>query len=109
LPQDVHGIAFREDNSVQVRDAVLEDDLDWLPLPAWDLMNPLNYPDEAAGIFVPAFPAAPVMLSRGCSFKCAYCGCRYISGTRIRYRPVESILEEIDLLERDYGSGHLPS
>ncbi len=103
VPDEIRGIAFRKDKGVEVRESVFEDDLDRLGLPAWDLMSPRTYPDEAAGIFVPSFPAAPMMLSRGCPFNCAYCGCRFISGKRLRYRPLESILEEINLLERDYG------
>lgn len=101
-PQDVHGIAWREEGRAVIREPRFVEDLDQLPLPAWDLMPPDTYPDEAAGIFVPSFPAAPMMLSRGCPFQCAYCGCRYISGTKIRYRSPQNVLQEIDLLEREY-------
>lgn len=103
VPAEVRGIAYREGSKVLIREARLADDLDVLPLPAWDLMRPDQYPDEAAGIFVPAFPAAPMVLSRGCPFSCAYCGCRYIAGGKLRYRSLENILAEIDLLVRDYG------
>jgi radical SAM superfamily enzyme YgiQ (UPF0313 family) len=103
LPESVQGVAFREDQGVTVRSARLEQDLDRLPPPAWDLMSPDTYPDEAAGIFAPAFPTAPMMISRGCPYGCKYCGSRYISGTRIRYRSTENILQEIDLLESRYG------
>jgi radical SAM superfamily enzyme YgiQ (UPF0313 family) len=103
MPDQVQGIAWRGAQGVEVREAVFHQDLAGLPLPAWDLMPPPTYPDEAAGVFVPAFPAAPMMLSRGCPYGCAYCGGRYITGSRSRYRPVASVLEEIDLLEREYG------
>ncbi len=103
LPDSIHGIAYRGSSGVEIRDPVFEDDLDKLPMPAWDLLPPEEYPDEAAGIFVPLFPAGPMMLSRGCPFRCSYCGSRYIMGERIRYRTVKGVLEEINLLERDYG------
>lgn len=99
----VPGLGWRDGGAVRVNPVRLSDDLDALPPPAWDLMPPNLYPDEAAGIFVPAFPAAPMLLSRGCPQGCAYCGCRRISGSRIRYRGAASIIEEIDRLERDYG------
>lgn len=102
-PQQIPGIAFRSHGMVHIREPELEPELDRLPFPAWDLMPPDQYPDEAAGVFVPEFPAAPLMLSRGCPFRCNYCGCRYISGGKIRYRSVSNIMDEIDLLEESYG------
>lgn len=102
-PDTINGIAFRGDSGVLVRESLFEDDLDKLPMPAWDLMRPDHYPDEAAGIFVPAFPAAPIMFTRGCPFRCTYCGGRRVMGGRLRHRSVESVLSEIDFLEREYG------
>ncbi|HUT53439.1 MAG TPA: radical SAM protein [bacterium] len=103
VPEEIRGIAFRDAGQVVVREVALMENLDDLPLPAWDLMRPDRYPDEAAGIFVPAFPAAPMSLSRGCPFRCSYCGCRYIAGGKIRYRTTSSILREIEMLETEYG------
>jgi anaerobic magnesium-protoporphyrin IX monomethyl ester cyclase len=102
-PAEVRGIAFRTEAGVEVREAVFGLDVDRLPLPAWDLMPPSLYPDEVMGVFVPAFPAAAMVYSRGCPFPCAYCGCRYVVGRQVRYRSVENMLAEIDLLERDHG------
>jgi radical SAM superfamily enzyme YgiQ (UPF0313 family) len=104
VPEEIHGIAFRNDSGVTARESRLEEDLDKLPPPAWDLMPPDSYADETFGLFVPAFPTAPLLLSRGCPFQCAYCGARYISGNRMRYRSVENVLEDIDFLQREYGT-----
>jgi anaerobic magnesium-protoporphyrin IX monomethyl ester cyclase len=103
LPEGVTGVAYRDGGQIAVREGRLEEDLDRLPLPAWDLMPPDQYPDEAAGIFVREFPSAPMALSRGCPFRCAYCGCRLIAGGKMRYRSTASVLAEIDLLESRYG------
>ncbi len=102
-PEDVRGIACRGDSGTILRPPVFESDLGRLLMPAWDLMPPHRYPDEAPGMYVPAFPSAPMMLSRGCPFHCAYCGACYVMGERIRYRPVENIIEEIDYLESEFG------
>jgi len=102
-PADIAGIAYRDETGISSRQACLEADLDKMPLPAWDLMPPDQYPDEAAGVFVPEFPAAPLMLSRGCPFRCSYCGGRYISGGKLRYRSVENIISEIDFLQTYYN------
>jgi len=101
-PESVPGIAYRTASGVAVRDPVFEPDLDKLPMPAWDLLPPTDYPDEATGIFAPGFPAPPMMLSRGCPFNCSYCGAKYVMGERIRYRSAANVLEEISFLEREY-------
>lgn len=102
-PESIPGIAYQEGGRAKVREPVFENDLEQLPLPAWDLLPPTDYPDETTGIFAPGFPIAPMMLSRGCPFGCSYCGAQYVMGRSIRYRPVANILEEIALLEREYG------
>jgi len=102
-PEHIRGIAFRDSSGIVVREPVFENNLDRLPMPAWDLLPPDEYPDEATGIFVPGFPAPPMMLSRGCPFNCAYCGAKYVMGERIRYRSPENILFEIAWLEKNYG------
>ena len=103
LSGEIRGLAYREGNEIKCRDAEFEKDLDRLPFPAWDLMPPNRYPDEAAGIFVRDFPAAPMALSRGCPFRCAHCGSLYVSGGRLRYRSLENVLAEIDNLQNQYG------
>jgi radical SAM superfamily enzyme YgiQ (UPF0313 family) len=102
-PEEVKGIAWRDGDKVSRRELCLESDLDSLPLPAWDLMPPSSYPDEALGLFAPAFPAAPMIMSRGCPYRCTYCGSYRIAGKRYRYRSVENSLAEMEMLEREYG------
>jgi anaerobic magnesium-protoporphyrin IX monomethyl ester cyclase len=104
-PEEVPGIAYRTgaDGEVMVREPVWEQDLDTLPFPAWDLMPPDSYPDEVIGLFSPAFPAAPISGSRGCPYRCNYCGAAKIAGNRFRYRSVDNLLAEIDLLAGRYG------
>jgi len=103
MPDEVRGIAWRGSDGLVVREPEWIEDLDRLPLPAWDLMPPDQYADEALGLFAPAFPAAPVMMSRGCPHRCNYCGSQAVAGRRYRYRSVASLLAEIDFLERNYG------
>lgn len=103
VPDGIPGLAYRGRDGISVTPPEFEPDLDAIPLPAWDMMPPEKYPNEAAGMFVSEFPAAPMMLSRGCPFACTYCGGSRVMGKRIRHRSVENILREIDLLERDHG------
>lgn len=102
-PESISGIAFRSSSKTVIRAPVFEENLDKLPMPAWDLTPPNEYPDEATGIFTPGFPAPPMMLSRGCPFGCSYCGSAYVMGKRIRYRSPENVLEEISFLEKNFS------
>lgn len=75
-PTGIKGVAFRAaDGDVLVtEDAPLDDDLDGLPLPAWEIF-PL------AGYWRAGFAHAPcsgerflpILTSRGCPFRCTFC------------------------------------
>jgi len=63
----IDNIAFRPaGGGVRVNTIRCIEDLDAVPLPAWDLMDPRTYPVMPHGTFVKAFPIAPVITSRGC-------------------------------------------
>lgn len=55
-------------------------ELDTYPYPAFDLQNRINY--------------VPLLTSRGCPFKCAYCASHFLSPTRL-WRNPDSVIEEI--------------
>ena len=55
-------------------------DLDTYPYPAFDLQNRINY--------------VPLLTSRGCPFKCAYCASHFLSPNRL-WRSPDSVIEEI--------------
>lgn len=109
---EVKGIAYREgENIVETPPRPLIEDLDTLPLPAFDLLNVKNY--SPFGMFLRK--AIPVQASRGCIFGCEYCSWSYTEGEysiengkvkftpRIRYKSPERMLEEIDYLYKKWG------
>jgi len=61
------------------------DDLDTLPLPAYHLLD------------FSLYDAAPsVVTSRGCPYRCTFCTEPYNFSGKVRFRSVESVLEEIE-------------
>ena len=66
-------------------------DLDALPLPAYDLLPMENYSRYA------------VVTSRGCPYRCSFCASTCIAGTKVRLRSVASVIQEIETLRRNYG------
>ncbi len=77
------------------------DDLDVLPLPAWDMLAPLSEYRPTPASFR-RLPYAHVMTSRGCPSHCTFCD-RGVFGSSYRERSAANVLDEIDLLMREHG------
>lgn len=76
----------------------------WLSvIPRWDLMDPRTYPPSPHSAFFREMPVAPIIASRGCPFPCTFCAGGILHGRRVRYRPIEVVIEEIGLLRQRYG------
>ncbi len=77
-------------------------DLDSLPLPAWDLVDFRAYarrPNQNGWLRGNLYAA--IFTSRGCPYKCSYC--HDIFGKKFRWRSAENVLQEIEMLHREYG------
>lgn len=97
----VKGIAFRQEDKVYVNERrELIKDIDTIPMPAYHLF-PIEYyrlfrmPHVSNSDFV-----MTALSSRGCTFECNFC---YRMDKGFRARSNESIIDEINLLNRDYG------
>jgi anaerobic magnesium-protoporphyrin IX monomethyl ester cyclase len=102
----VPGIAFIDssNNFVQTRKRELEQNIDDIPYPAWDL-----FPIEHYTLFnVPnssGIDRHMVMLSgRGCKFKCNFC---YRMDKGLRIRSSNSIINEIRILKKRFGISYI--
>jgi len=100
-PGTVKGIAYREGDRVTVNEKrELIKDIDTIPLPAYG-MFPMQYyrllrmPHSTSSDFV-----IPLLSGRGCTFSCNFC---YRMDKGFRPRSDEAIIDEINLLKRDYG------
>jgi len=96
---DVEGLIWRDENGEAVYNApALAEDLDSLGFPAWDLMPPETYPEAQHGAFFEKFPIAPIIVTRGCPYSCAFCSTPVISGKKLRKHSVKYIQDHIRLL-----------
>ena len=106
--ENVEGIIYRaEDNSIRRTDRPQDiENLDDLPMPAWDLLP--NFPDA----YLPAiydYPRAPVATysaSRGCPFLCEFCDTSTF-GAKIRYNSPQRVYDTMKHLSKTYGIKHL--
>lgn len=100
-PEFIKGIVFRKDNQIQVnaKREVLQD-LDELPLPAWDLVDMENYHSvwqQSGQEFT-----LNIATTRGCPYKCNWCA-KPIYGNRYNAHSPEYIVNEIAYLQKLFG------
>lgn len=100
---DVPGLAWREDGKVRYNEIKPIADIDALPIPAWDLIHPEEYPPAQHGAFFDQFPIAPIVTTRGCPFACGFCTAPILSGRHMRKRSPKSVMAEIELLYNKFG------
>ncbi len=97
--EEVKGISFlKEGEVVRTPSRPLIQDLDSLPLPARDLLPLHRYTTRLNGRLL-----AAALTSRGCPFNCDFCSCSQYFGRTWRTRSVESVMEELELLQTKYG------
>jgi len=102
--EPVRGLAYLIDNVFQQNQPrPLIEDLDSLPFPAWDLMPPGKYRIAPILSSAKRFPIAPVVTSRGCPFDCTFCAGKSIWGRTHRFRAAEAVVDEIEMLMKEYG------
>lgn len=101
--EGINGIVYKKDNVTTINAArkVLQD-LDDLPLPAWDLVDIEKYKaiwKESNQEFT-----LNIATTRGCPYKCNWCA-KPIYGNRYNAHSPKYIVEEIAFLKEKYGVG----
>lgn len=100
---DIPGLSWLEGGKVVSNPKIFTEDLDSLGMPAWDLINPQDYPESQHGAFFKKFPIAPIMITRGCPYPCTFCAGGAIAGKKIRRRSIDSVLDELVYLKKNFG------
>ncbi len=101
----VKGIAFSEKGKcIKTHSQPLIKIIDEIPLPAWDLF-PINH---YSLLRMPHINnnerCMPVLSGRGCTFNCNFC---FRMDEGFRPRSTESIIEEIQILKKDYDISYI--
>lgn len=76
-------------------------DLADLPLPAWNYLNLEKYFKKSGdnGLSIEA--------TRGCPFRCSFCSTYLSWGSKVRYKPVENVINEIVEAKKRYNVASL--
>ena len=80
-------------------------------VPAFDLLDVADHSAHGTiGAFYCFKPEgtrfATVLSNRGCRAQCTFCSVRNFNGPGVRLREVESVVDELELLQNEYGIGH---
>lgn len=100
--ESVPGLIWRDSSGVHANARDYAQDLDALPFPAWDLIDPRRY-KSGYSFMTTRLPAAPMVMTRGCPYLCTFCGSHLITGRKVRRRSVDGVIEEMKWLVRDFG------
>jgi len=101
--ENIKGIVYKKSSGI-IRNASRQpiEKLDEVSLPDYSLL-PL-------GLYLPhptqcrKTPAFPVIASRGCPYSCIFCSASIVHGKKLRYRTMDNLMKEIDVLVNDYGA-----
>ncbi len=101
--ENIKGIIFKKGSKIiKTAPRPFIKDLDSLPFPARHLMPPLDlyHPTPAS---YKKLPVGSMITSRGCPFRCIFCD-RSIFGNALRFRSPKNIVDEMEVLIKDYGA-----
>ena len=97
-PSHIPGLAYKQEGRIIKTEARrLIKDLDSLPFPAWDVIDPLRYVGQH---YQRSEFQSCLVISRGCPYKCSFCSNPVwrVSKPAVRLRSPQSIAEEAEYL-----------
>ncbi|MCK9604034.1 MAG: B12-binding domain-containing radical SAM protein [Candidatus Omnitrophica bacterium] len=95
----IKGLSYRDDSKIEHNpNRGFNDDLNELPFPAWELVDIRNYPLPLSGE-----PFLLVTTSKGCPHSCVFCPAKPYYGSRIRFRDVKLVVDEICYIKEKLG------
>ena len=102
----VAGLGYREaDGGLKLNQTAYAESLDTVRIPDYDAMEIREYARQGLLYETPASVSlsAPVMLTRGCPYRCAYCSAAIINGPVIRKHSIAYAVDWVTGLYRDKG------
>ncbi len=98
---EISGLSYKKNGAfVHNPESPLIQDLDSLPFPAYHLL-PMKLYRPTLGSYK-RLPAVSIITTRGCPGKCTFCLGSYLGG-KVRMHSIKYIVDEIQMLQKDFG------
>jgi anaerobic magnesium-protoporphyrin IX monomethyl ester cyclase len=101
----IPGLIYRDTTGkTQVNKPVFEENISRFDPFSYDIMGITDYfKGLPQGVFRRHRELASIITSRGCPYPCTFCAASINNGKIMRYRNVDNVIEEIELLSSKYG------
>ncbi|UCF00111.1 MAG: radical SAM protein [Planctomycetota bacterium] len=99
----VYSLSNLKGSDSSIEKAEVVKNLDDIPFPDWESLNPNSYPNTPHGFFNKDYPVGIIMTTRGCPYNCTFCGSPKFYDCRMRYRSPENVIQEIEYLMDNFG------
>ncbi|MBU4375276.1 B12-binding domain-containing radical SAM protein [Patescibacteria group bacterium] len=109
--KNIQAFCYRQNNKVIInpRKEYIKD-LDKLPLPAYDMINFHDYYADHSSWYNPKGKeiklSIPIYTTRSCPFNCNFCNACSVMGRLLRKRNPKKVVDEIEMLTRDFGQNY---
>jgi radical SAM superfamily enzyme YgiQ (UPF0313 family) len=97
------------DKISQMESAPLVFELDKIPFPSWHLLQMEEYVGGGSSRAIKIDfisqdgGESTILTTRGCPFHCTFCSSWTVHGRIMRYRSIENVLQELEILHHRYG------
>jgi len=104
-PADIKGLTYKKNGKfVHTGERPLIKDLSTLPRFPYESFVAMLDKVNSGSLRKHNYDWGFIVTSRGCPFKCSYCAQRMMTGNTYRWRPIEIVLEELDILVNRFGA-----
>jgi len=101
--QGVYSLKDLKSEKTPILKSEFVQNLDELPFPDWEQLNPNKYPKAPHGAIAKNFPIGVIMTTRGCPYECSFCASPKLYDRKIRFRTPQNVVEEIKYLINKFG------
>lgn len=99
----VYSLGNLKDEKQEFEKAEIIENLDEIPFPDWEQIDPRTYPKAPQGVTAKHFPIGIILTSRGCPYSCVFCVAPNFYNHKIRFRSPENVVAEIKYLVKKFN------
>lgn len=109
--ENIAGLCWRKQDkqAVQNKEREFINNLDSIPYPAWDMIDPNDYPPWGDGVYnkidTTKTPRFSMIFTRGCMGRCTFCS-SWMVWRGYRYRTAKNVADEMEMLVKKYNAQH---